>query len=92
MTDSVEPHCSTLIVEGWNKGFNKVAFTKMLQKEFGFSLTIAKVMTDQLLENKLLVIDIADADIERINALAQDLGAIVRRDSSASSVAEDLCR
>ena len=92
MTAPVELRSNPLIVEGWNKGFNKVAFTKMLQKELGFSLTIAKGMTDQILEGKLLVIDIADADIERISALAQNLGATVRRGSSVSSAVEDSCR
>lgn len=88
MIPHVERPC-TLLIEGWQKGFNKVGFTKMLQEEFDLSLTIAKGMTDQILENKPLAINVAEIDIERVSLRARNLGAIVRR---GSFVAEDSCR
>jgi hypothetical protein len=76
-------HRTTLLIEGWNEGFNKIAFTKMLQQELGFSLGMAKNKTDQVLEGRPLAIDVASADSNRISLLAQQLGA---------NVAEDSCR
>jgi ribosomal protein L7/L12 len=92
MTAPIE-HRTTLIIEGWNEGFNKVAFTKMLRHEFGFSLTAAKSMTDQVLERTPLAINVVSADIERISSLAQQMGAIVcSGNSSTSAIPEDSCR
>ncbi|MBB5346091.1 hypothetical protein [Tunturibacter empetritectus] len=92
MTAPIE-HRTTLIIEGWNKGFNKVAFTKMLQHEFGFSLTVAKNMTDQVLERTPIAINVESADIKRISSLAQQMGAIVcSGNSSTSAIPEDSCR
>ena len=92
MTVPIE-HQTILLVEGWNEGFNKVAFTKMLQHEFGFSLAMAKNMTDQVLERKPLAISVVSADIKRISSLAQQIGAIVSSEnSSMSAMPEDSCR
>jgi hypothetical protein len=92
MTAPIEQHCNMLLIEGWSQGFNKVAFTRMLQQEFDLSLAAAKGMTDQILEGKPLAFNVAETDIERISSLAQSLGAIVRRDSSVSVIAEDSCQ
>ena len=45
-----------LVIEGWRAGFNKVAFTKLLQQELSLSLSVAKVMTDQIVEGKSVAI------------------------------------
>lgn len=67
-----------LVIEGWREGFNKVAFTKLLQQELGLPLSAAKGMTDQILEGKSIAVSVTDEDRERITSLAQSLGAIVR--------------
>jgi hypothetical protein len=86
-------HPTTLLVEGWNEGFNKVAFTKMLQDEFGFSLAVAKDMTDQVLERDPLAISVVSSEIKRISSLAQQIGAIVcSANCSTSAMSEDSCR
>jgi hypothetical protein len=92
MTAPIEPR-TKLIIEGWNVGFNKVAFTKMLQHEFGFSLTAAKDMTDQVLERTPIAINVVSAEIKRISSLAEQMGAIVcSENSSTSAIPEDSCR
>jgi signal transduction histidine kinase len=92
MTKPIE-HRITLLIEGWNVGFNKVAFTKMLQHELGLSLTAAKNMTDQVLERTPIAINVLSADIKRISSLAQQIGAIVSSgNSSTSAIPEDSCR
>jgi ribosomal protein L7/L12 len=92
MTSPIE-HRTALLIEGWSEGFNKVAFTKMLQREFGFSLTEAKNMTDQVLERTPLTINVVSADIKRISSLAQQMGAIVcSGNSSTSAIQEGSCR
>jgi hypothetical protein len=84
---------TTLIIEGWNEGFNKVAFTKILRHEFGFSLTAGKTMTDQVLERTPLAIDVVSADIRRLRLLGRQMGAIVcSGNSSTSAIPEDSCR
>jgi hypothetical protein len=76
---------TTLIIEGWNEGFNKVAF--------GFSLTAGKTMTDQVLERTPLAIDVVSADIRRLRLLGRQMGAIVcSGNSSTSAIPEDSCR
>ena len=92
MTTPVEHH-TTLIIAGWNEGFNKIAFTKMLQHEFGFSLTAAKNTTDQVLERIPIAISVESADIKRISSLAQQIGAIVcSGNSSTPAIPEESCR
>jgi hypothetical protein len=77
MIGSIE-HQRNLMIEGWSVGFDKVAFTKLLQQELNLSLSVAKVMTDQVLEGKSVAINVTDEDRERVASLAQGLGAIVR--------------
>ena len=92
MTAPIE-HRTTLVIEGWNEGFNKVAFTKMLRHEFGFSLTAAKSMTDQVLKRAPLAINVVSADIKRLRLLVQQMDAIVcSGNSSTSAIPEDSCR
>jgi ribosomal protein L7/L12 len=80
---------NTLIVEGWNVGFNKVAFTKLLQQELGLSLSSAKEMTDQVLEGKRISLSVLEKDMDRMSEAAHHLGAKIMRHSMA---AEESCR
>jgi ribosomal protein L7/L12 len=80
---------NTLVIEGWNIGFNKVVFTKLLQQELGLSLSSAKEMTDQVLEGKRISVSVLDQDMGRITEAVHRLGAKVIRNSVA---AEDSCQ
>jgi hypothetical protein len=50
----------TVVVTGWNRGFQKVNFTKWLRSEFGYSLAEAKAATDAVLATQELVLQIPD--------------------------------
>jgi hypothetical protein len=41
-------------ITGWQVGFNKIEFTKLLREDFNFSLSQAKKNTDNLLEGKII--------------------------------------
>jgi ribosomal protein L7/L12 len=55
-----------IVVFGWKLNFDKIGFTKFLRAEFGYSLTKAKDMTDGLLENRSVVFEIAQDQLEHI--------------------------
>lgn len=80
---------SKLLVEGWKIGFNKVAFTKLLQQEMALSLASAKEMTDQILDGKQITLAVSESELNRISDAMSDLGAMVRRDVA---VTEKSCR
>jgi ribosomal protein L7/L12 len=79
----------TLVIEGWTIGFNKVAFTKLLQEELDLPLSSAKEMTDQILNGEKISVNVSGKDMDRISDAVVGLGAKVTR-SSAS--VEDSCR
>jgi hypothetical protein len=92
MTASIG-HRTALLIEGWNVGFNKVAFTNMLQHELGLSLSAAKNITDQILERRPVTIHVREADIKRITSLAQKIGAIVSSECpSTLTISERSCQ
>ena len=80
---------STLLIEGWKVGFNKVAVTKILQLELGLSLSSAKDMTDRLLEGKQVALSVPEEHPNRFSEAAENLGAKIHRNSVT---AEDSCR
>lgn len=67
----------TLVISGWQIGFNKVEFTKMLKVELDMGLNEAKATTDAVVDGTLLELPIGDRDFERIAKRAVELGAIV---------------
>ena len=80
---------SRLLVEGWKIGFEKVAFTKLLQQEMGLSLSSAKDMTDQVLDGKQIALAVSESELNRVSDAMSSLGAMVRRDIA---IAERSCR
>lgn len=52
-----------IIVTKWNDGFNKVQFTKLQYDLLGLDLKISKQNTDDILDNKILVIEIENNDL-----------------------------
>jgi hypothetical protein len=79
-----------LVIEGWSYGFNKVAFTKMLQKELGYSLSVAKNITDQVLTTRPVALLVPESNYERVSHLSSELGATVRQELRADSRG-DIC-
>jgi hypothetical protein len=53
-----------------NHGLRKIPLTKLLQQEFGYSLSKAKSITDAVLENETVTLH---CDDERCELLAQKL-------------------
>jgi hypothetical protein len=64
-----------IILCGWNSGFNKVAHTKLLRTELGYSLLRAKSITDAVVEGQSVTIEVADDQIERVAFELNDLRA-----------------
>jgi|HubBroStandDraft_6_1064221.scaffolds.fasta_scaffold506844_2 hypothetical protein len=62
-------------LRGWQPGFNKVAFTKLMQEEVGVSLQAAKNLTDRLVAGETVIVWVRDLSTT-INQ-ARGLGAIV---------------
>lgn len=52
-----------IIVKKWNIGFNKVQFTKLQYDLLGLGLKVAKKNTDDILENKIVSIEIKNDDL-----------------------------
>jgi hypothetical protein len=67
----------TLIINGWNIGFRKVEFTKMLQAELSLGLADAKKTTDRVVDRELVELHVSDQSYTRIVKLAANLGAVV---------------
>ena len=69
----------TVIIEGWDEGFNKVKATKLLQEVSGYTLAEAKKAIDDVLNNKDIFVYFESRDsacdfqekIEEIGANAQ---------------------
>ena len=66
---------TTVQVSGWNIGFNKVQFTLLLKSELGYPLSQAKRVTDAIMRNELIELEIADAQVEQIVTSMRLLGA-----------------
>ena len=66
---------TTVLVSGWNVGFNKVKFTQLLQRTLGYSLGQAKRATDAVLEGGALELQVPDDESERLLSTMSALGA-----------------
>ena len=69
-----------VIMEGWEKGMEKVSLTKLQTQQLGLSLKDAKTNVDSLLDGKTVTIEVADNFVakEFINA-AQRIGVKCRQ-------------
>ena len=54
-----------LSLYGWNVGFHKVGLTKLLRNTMGYSLSEAKTITDTVLKNQTINIDVPDEQSKR---------------------------
>jgi hypothetical protein len=55
-----------LILSGWNLGFNKIGLTKLLQTDLGYSLSHAKAITDAVLGDQPVTIDLKDIQVDQM--------------------------
>jgi hypothetical protein len=62
-------------LRGWEPGFNKVEFTKLMKAEVGVGLSAAKNLTDRLLAGETIIIWVCD--LQRTIDQARTLGATV---------------
>ena len=71
-----------IIFCGWNIGFNKVAHTKLLCSELGYSLLQAKSITDAVVDRQSVMIEVGDDQIESLAFELSELGAKCRVDEN----------
>ncbi len=70
---------SRVLLTGWNTGFRKVAFTKLIQSQTNSSLKEAVGQTERMLDGGTVAIEFQTLDQARAFAAeAQALGAIAR--------------
>jgi hypothetical protein len=67
----------TVTISGWEIGFQKVGFTELLKREFGYSLSAAKAATDSVLENHRLDLNVPEEEYDSLVPRLLDLGAKV---------------
>ena len=65
-------------LRGWNVGFNKVEFTKLLQGEPGYSLKHSKDTTDAILAGESVLLEVSDEQYEEQTRRIKALGARVK--------------
>jgi hypothetical protein len=70
-----------LVINGWNIGLNKVLLTNTLRTDFGYSLSEAKAITDQVLNNQEIRIP-----FERTSMEADDLIERLREIGAKASI------
>lgn len=63
-----------VLVSGWNAGFEKVRFTFLLQSSMGYSLSRAKRVTDSILENSDIALQVEDAQMDDLLSSMRNLG------------------
>ena len=73
-----------VVILGWSAGFQKIKFTEILRRDFGYSLSIAKAATDAVLENKCVEISAQEADCYRLLPQLTKLGAKVVLEEESS--------
>lgn len=72
------PECGpsqTVEVFGWEGGFQKVEFAKLLKSHLGYSLSEAKSATDAVLNKQRIVLKIGEAGVDELLSKLNELGA-----------------
>jgi ribosomal protein L7/L12 len=65
----------TIVMSGWELGFQKVKLTEFLKSDLGYSLSDAKAMTDAVLDNRSTELNVEDAQFSSVLAKLRMLGA-----------------
>ena len=64
----------SVMISGWNTGFDKVGLTKLLRYSYGYSLTNAKAVTDAIMDGESVNIEISDDRMEELVSKLEHLG------------------
>ena len=64
----------TIVLSGWERGFQKVKLTEFLQSDLGISLSDAKAKTDAVLDNQRVELDVEEAQFNVVLAKLRMLG------------------
>ncbi len=64
-----------IVVYGWMVNFDKVGFTKFLAEEFRYLLSVAKNITDGILEEKAVTLQIEEDRVQVVALKLEDLRA-----------------
>ena len=73
-----------LDISGWNVGFNKIACTKLLRRELGLGLLAGKTMTDAIVANKTVTVEVSTFRTTEFIAELQQIGVKTVTQSTAS--------
>jgi hypothetical protein len=65
----------TVAISGWNNRFQKVKFTELLRRDFGYSLSDAKTATDAVVDNQRLELQVQHDELQQILSELSRLGA-----------------
>ncbi len=66
---------TTVLLSGWDAGFNKVGFTRLMQHALGYSLTEAKRVTDTIMDGEPVTVNVPEATVDQIIVSMSELGA-----------------
>ncbi len=66
---------TTIQIFGWNVGFDKVKFTLLLKSALEYSLSDAKSVTDAIMANETVELQVAEAEVEAVLSSMHLLGA-----------------
>jgi hypothetical protein len=72
-----------IVVDGWKVDFNKVGFTKLLRYELGYRLSVAKGLTDGLLEGQPVILEVDDSKLEQVISELEGLRATFHMDEES---------
>ena len=64
----------TIVITGWNRGFKKVSLTTLLQTELKYSLSEAKRVTDAVLNNQRIAIELPEELSTRLIETLNEIG------------------
>lgn len=65
---------ATIVLCGWNVGFNKIALTNLVRQRLGHTLSEAKAVTDTVLAGQEVTLEIADDLVEAIRSELDRIG------------------
>lgn len=67
---------SSIVVTGWNPGFDKIGMNKLLREQLGYSLGDAKRAVDDILENKPILLTIPAESVGKLPVELVRLGVV----------------
>lgn len=66
---------TTVLISGWNDGFQKVHFTHLMKAEMHLTLHPAKQITDRIMDGELVELEVPDEQVEQLLSAMTALGA-----------------